>query len=127
MSEKTLRSIFLFGTLFFLVILGGMTADSLSRVTSARTPQLRDQGVAGKRIWQGKNCVDANPAATPCRTRLSTSTKHGENSSIPGSRRPLLPSGRPRGPRVGAIRTLWISRNLLRGVLYERVSHALGV
>lgn len=60
MSEKWLRNIFIFGTLFFLVILFGMTVDSLTQVVSARTAQVTDQVVAGKRIWQAKNCNDCH-------------------------------------------------------------------
>lgn len=60
MSEKTLRNIFLFGTVFFLLVLGGMTVDSLSKVSSIRTPTLTDQVVAGKRVWQSKNCNDCH-------------------------------------------------------------------
>ncbi len=60
MSEKMLRSIFVLGTLLFLLILGAMTVDSLSQVASARTAQLTDQVVAGKQVWQSKNCNDCH-------------------------------------------------------------------
>ncbi len=60
MSEKSLRNIFLFGTLFFMLILIGMTVDSLRQVATARTPQVTDQVVAGKRTWQSKNCNDCH-------------------------------------------------------------------
>lgn len=60
MSEKTLRNVLLLGTVFFLILLGAMTADSLSKVKSGRTPPLTDQVVAGKRVWQSKNCNDCH-------------------------------------------------------------------
>lgn len=60
MSEKTLRNILIVGTLLFLLILGAMTVDSLSQVASARTAQLTDQVVAGKQVWQSKNCNDCH-------------------------------------------------------------------
>lgn len=60
MSEKVLRNIFIFGTIFFFVILGALTWDSLSAVTAYRTPELTDEVVAGKRTWQEKNCNDCH-------------------------------------------------------------------
>jgi nitric oxide reductase subunit C len=60
MSEKALRSVFIFGNLFFFVILAVMTADSLRQVKEIRTPPLTDQVVEGKRIWQSKNCNDCH-------------------------------------------------------------------
>lgn len=60
MSEKVLRNVFIFGTIFFFVILGALTWDSLSAVTENRTPELTDEVVAGKRTWQGKNCNDCH-------------------------------------------------------------------
>ena len=60
MSEKALRNIFIFGTIIFFVILLFMTYDSLSQVTSTRTPELTDEVVEGKRTWQQKNCNDCH-------------------------------------------------------------------
>ncbi len=60
MSEKMLRNIFVVGTSLFLVVLGAMTVDSLTQVVSARTAQLTDQVVAGKQVWQSKNCNDCH-------------------------------------------------------------------
>lgn len=60
MSERLLRNVFIFGTLFFLVVLLGMTVHSLAQVTSIRTPQVTDQVVAGKQTWQGRNCNDCH-------------------------------------------------------------------
>jgi nitric oxide reductase subunit C len=60
MSEKALRNIFIFGTLFFFVILVAMTVDTLRQVNNIRTPPLTDQVVEGKRAWQSKNCDDCH-------------------------------------------------------------------
>lgn len=60
MSERVWRNIFIFGTLFFLILLAGMTVDSLIKVTTVRTPELTEQVVAGKRVWQRKNCNDCH-------------------------------------------------------------------
>jgi nitric oxide reductase subunit C len=60
MSEKALRNIFIFGTVFFLGVLGLMTWDSLARVTSSRTPPLSADVVAGKAVWARKNCNDCH-------------------------------------------------------------------
>lgn len=60
MSEGMLRNIFVVGTLVFLVILGAMTVDSLAQVASTRTAQLTDPVVAGKQVWQSKNCNDCH-------------------------------------------------------------------
>ncbi len=60
MKEKTLRNIFFLGTLLFLVILFGMTANTLKQVADVRTPQLTDAVVSGKEAWQGKNCNDCH-------------------------------------------------------------------
>lgn len=60
MTETGLRRLFLFGTLGFLIILGAMTLDSLSKITAARTPPLTPDVVAGKRLWQARNCNDCH-------------------------------------------------------------------
>lgn len=60
MSEKALRNIFIFGTIFFFIVLGFMTYDSLSQVTSTRTPALTDAVIEGKKTWQKKNCNDCH-------------------------------------------------------------------
>ncbi len=60
MSEKALRNIFIFGTLFFFVVLIAMTVDTLRQVNTIRTPFLTNQVVEGKRAWQSKNCDDCH-------------------------------------------------------------------
>jgi nitric oxide reductase subunit C len=60
MSEKSLRNIFLFGTLLSLIILGVMAADTLSKVRTLHTPALSSDVIAGKQIWQTKNCNDCH-------------------------------------------------------------------
>lgn len=60
MSEKALRNIFLIGTLLFLVILGVMAADTLTKVRTLHTPTLSSDVIAGKQTWQSKNCNDCH-------------------------------------------------------------------
>ena len=60
MTEKGLRNVFLFGTLIFLLILGGMATDTLSKVRTRRTPALSSAVIAGKQTWQTKNCNDCH-------------------------------------------------------------------
>jgi len=60
MNENVLRNIFIVGTVLFMVILIGMTADTLRQVANVRTPQLTDAVVAGKQVWQSKNCNDCH-------------------------------------------------------------------
>lgn len=60
MSEKSLRNIFIVGTALFLGVLVFMSRDSLSQMVGGRTPALSADVVAGKRVWQGKNCNDCH-------------------------------------------------------------------
>lgn len=60
MSENKLKKLFIFGTLFFLLVLVWITVDTLEQVRSVRTPKLTANVVAGKRIWQSKNCNDCH-------------------------------------------------------------------
>jgi nitric oxide reductase subunit C len=60
MSEKRLRNVFVFGTVLFLLVLFGMTINTLAQVNSTRTPQVTDQVVAGKQTWQSRNCNDCH-------------------------------------------------------------------
>jgi len=60
MSENKLRNLFIFGTLFFLLVLVWMTVDTLQQVRSIRTPELTANVVAGKQTWQFKNCNDCH-------------------------------------------------------------------
>jgi len=60
MTEKTLRTTFLLGTLAFLVLLAAMTTDSLRQVNAGRTPAVTAQVAAGKEVWSRKNCNDCH-------------------------------------------------------------------
>ncbi len=60
MSENALRNIFIGGTVLFMVVLIGMTANTIQQVSNVRTPQLTDAVVAGKIVWQNKNCNDCH-------------------------------------------------------------------
>jgi nitric oxide reductase subunit C len=60
MSEKGWRQLFLWGTAFFLVLLIGMTVDSLQQVNAGRTPAVSDQVARGKYVFQRRNCNDCH-------------------------------------------------------------------
>ena len=60
MTERALRNTFVVGTIVSLAALGMMTWDSLSQVTSLRTAPLSADVVAGKKIFQAKNCNDCH-------------------------------------------------------------------
>ena len=60
MTEKQLARIFGWGTAAFVIVLAGMSVDTLGKVTRGRTPPLTDQVVAGKATWQRKNCNDCH-------------------------------------------------------------------
>ena len=42
MTEKALRNLFVFGTLFFFAILAALTVNTLHQVHTSRTPPLTD-------------------------------------------------------------------------------------
>ncbi len=60
MTDNALRNIFIGGTLLFMVILAAMTANTLRQVANVRTPHLTDAVVAGKQVFQTKNCNDCH-------------------------------------------------------------------
>ncbi len=60
MSEKTLRLIFIAGTALFLLLLVGMTVNTMTQVNNGRTQVVTEQVAAGKKIWQQKNCNDCH-------------------------------------------------------------------
>ena len=60
MSEKGWQHLFLWGTAFFLVLLVGMTVDSLQQVNAGRTPVVTDQVAHGKYVFQRRNCNDCH-------------------------------------------------------------------
>ncbi|MCL5075789.1 MAG: cytochrome c [Chloroflexi bacterium] len=59
MSKSVLRNVFIFGSLFFLIVFLALSYDSLSRV-SARTPAVTAAVEEGKRVWQGYDCMDCH-------------------------------------------------------------------
>ena len=60
MTEKAWQRTFVWGSAFFLVLLAGMTVDSLRRVDAGRTPPVTDQVARGKYVFQRKNCNDCH-------------------------------------------------------------------
>lgn len=60
MTDNALRNIFIVGTMLFMIILGAMTVNTLRQVANVRTPHLTDAVVAGKQVWQTRNCNDCH-------------------------------------------------------------------
>jgi nitric oxide reductase subunit C len=60
MRERTLALAVAVGTLAFVGVLAALTADSLSEVRRAGTPPLTAAVVAGKRVFQSRNCNDCH-------------------------------------------------------------------
>jgi nitric oxide reductase subunit C len=60
LSQRTLKYILIFGTIAMFAVMIALTASSLSQVTKTRTAALTDQVVAGKKVWQKRNCDDCH-------------------------------------------------------------------
>lgn len=60
MSEKTLRLIFIAGTILCMLVLVGMTVNSLNLVNNGRTQPVSAEVAAGKKIWQQHDCNDCH-------------------------------------------------------------------
>ena len=60
MTEKGWQRTFVWGTALFLVLLVGMSVDSLKQVNAGRTPVVTDQVAHGKAVFQRKNCNDCH-------------------------------------------------------------------
>jgi len=60
MSAKILPTVFVAGTVVSFAVLGVMTVNTLSAVRSVRTPPLTNDVVAGKNVWQARNCNDCH-------------------------------------------------------------------
>lgn len=59
MSERALKHLFIWGSLFFLAVMIALTVDSLVAI-SQRTPQVSEEVRAGKLVFQNKNCMDCH-------------------------------------------------------------------
>lgn len=60
MSEKAWRIVFIAGTVVFLLILAGMSVNSLNQVMTVRTAPVTLDVAAGKKVWQQTNCNDCH-------------------------------------------------------------------
>jgi len=60
MSQKVLRKLLIYGTIFFALVLTGLTVNSLTQVAGQRTAEVTDQVVSGKKMWQFRNCNDCH-------------------------------------------------------------------
>jgi nitric oxide reductase subunit C len=60
MTETSIRRTFFVGTFIAGVALGALSVDSLRQVVTARTPPLSADVIAGKHVWQERNCNDCH-------------------------------------------------------------------
>lgn len=61
LTKTQARNIFYGGSLFFLVLLGGLTAQShIYALSSSHNDQLTDSVAAGKRVWERNACIDCH-------------------------------------------------------------------
>lgn len=56
MSNKAARNLFIFGSLFFFVILVILTFDTLGRLPK-RAPEITEEVNAGKMVWHKYDCI----------------------------------------------------------------------
>lgn len=56
MSNKAARNMFIFGSLFFFVVLVILTFDTMKR-HDERVPPITDEVDAGKRVWHKYDCI----------------------------------------------------------------------
>ena len=60
MSETFLRRAFFAATFLCMAALGALAADTIRQLVTQRTPPLSEAVVAGKRVWQQRNCNDCH-------------------------------------------------------------------
>ena len=60
MTEKAWQRTFIWGTVVFVLLLLGMTFDTLHQVNAGRTPPVTDRVAHGKWVFQRKNCNDCH-------------------------------------------------------------------
>ncbi len=60
MSEKAWRIVFISGTAIFLLILAGMSVNSLNQVLTKRTLPVTLEVSDGKKVWQQNDCNDCH-------------------------------------------------------------------
>jgi len=56
MSNKAARNLFIFGSLFFFVLLLGLTVDTMNQI-DGRAPEITKEVDAGKMVWQKYDCI----------------------------------------------------------------------
>ena len=61
MTKSMARNIFYGGSLFFIIIFLGLSAQSVSYITSQPTNDtLNDSVIAGKRVWEENACINCH-------------------------------------------------------------------
>jgi nitric oxide reductase subunit C len=56
MSNSAARNLFVFGSLFFFIVLVILTFDTMGKLDS-RAPEITDQVNAGKKVWHKYDCI----------------------------------------------------------------------
>ncbi len=56
MSNKGVRNLFIFGSLFFFLIFLGLTVDTMNQI-DGRAPEITKEVDAGKMVWQKYDCI----------------------------------------------------------------------
>ncbi|GAB4388105.1 MAG: hypothetical protein Kow0025_05380 [Thermodesulfovibrionales bacterium] len=56
MSNKGVRNLFVFGSLFFFVVFVGLTIDTMGKL-DGRAPAITDEVDQGKRLWHKYDCI----------------------------------------------------------------------
>jgi len=56
MSNKAARNLFIFGTLFFFIIFGALTIDTMGKLDK-RAPEITEDVNAGKMAWHKYDCI----------------------------------------------------------------------
>lgn len=59
MSERALKSLFIWGSIFFVAVMIGLTVDSMIAI-SKRTPPVSEEVRVGKLVFQNRNCMDCH-------------------------------------------------------------------
>jgi len=59
MSERALKRLFIWGSLFFVAVMIALTVDSMIAI-SKRTPPVSEEIRAGKLVFQNRNCMDCH-------------------------------------------------------------------
>ncbi len=80
MSKKGAKNLFIFGSLFFFLLLVGLTIDTMIRVPR-RAPAITAEIDAGKRVWHKYDCIG-------CHTIMGNGSYFAPDMTTAASRKP---------------------------------------